>query len=512
MRSWHPLAAVCALTVFTWPLVIRPLELLAHPLGEGINHYWMLWRAFQDPPVANWPDGLPIPLMDAINAPLALPGLWVDPVLGFNQVLIANLVLAFVGSWALCRALGAGPDGAFVAGIAGSCSPFFGGLLSFGITESMPLGWIGLHVAALLHWERSGRWYWLVAAGGALLAFVLSGWYHAVFALVVEAVLLMVLRRRLGLLLQGLAAGLLVLPRFFGFLEVRDFWLPRFLVPRGAPLDMRPEWHELPAWGTDLLNLVLPSLGAVEVSKCAYVGLACLGLALAAGGRARRMWYLVLPLWVLALGHWLSIGGHTELLGRSWSLPAGWMVRLVEPLQGLSHWYRAAGPATIFLAAAAGLGAERLGRWTPLAALAVLLDSLVFSQNPWPRATTDATPPRALVEHIDGPFVQLPFDNGRRDFSDDALRRYNLWQPRIGHSEGENYEGPDVLLANGVLGNAQDACGQERSVPWPQPTRKGVALPGQIVLHADLCPAAEPLLTAAFGEPERYQDILIYEL
>ena len=115
------------------------------------------------------------------------------------------------------------------------------------------------------------------------------------------------------------------------------------------------------------------------------------------------------------------------------------------------------------------------------------------------------------MENIDGPFVQLPFDNSRKDFSDEALRRYNLWQPRIGHPEGENYEGPDALLANGVLREAQEACGLERSVPWPAPTQKGVALPKQIVLHSELCSGAESVLSAAFGEPERHLSILIYE-
>ncbi len=502
---------MAALLLFTWPLVLHPLELLTDPLGEGVNHYWMLWRAFQEGPVGNWPEGLPIPLMDPINAPLAVPLIWVDPVLGFNQMVVLNLILAGLGSGVLARECGAGPDGVFVAAIAGGCSPFLGGLLSFGVTEALPVGWIGLHVAALLRWERGGRWPWLVAAAASLWAFVLAGWYHAVFGCVVELVLLLRLRRRGGLLAQATAVAALVLPWFLYFLERREFWSSRFQSPRGAPADLQQEWRELPTWGTDLLNLVLPSLDSVPVSKCAYVGVVALILAGMARGRARLMWWLALPLWLLALGHWLSVGGHTELLGRHWSLPAAWLVRLFEPLTGLSHWVRAAGPATVFLAVAAGLGAERLGRWAPLAALALLADSLLFSQNPWPRALTDATPPAALVEAVTGPYVQLPFDNGRRDFSADPVRRYNLWQPRIGFPEGENYEGPDALLANRVLSEAQEACEQERRLPWPPPIKAGVALPPQILLHVQECPEAEEILTRAFGAPRRIEGLLIYE-
>ena len=511
MRRWHPLAVLAALLVFTWPLALHPLDLLTDPFGEGVNHYWMLWRAFQETEVGNWPEGLPIPLMDPINAALAVPGVWLDPVLGFNQVVVMNLVLAAAGSGLLARECGGGPDAVFVASIAGGCSPFLGGLLSFGVTEAMPVGWIGLHVAALLRWDKGGRWPWLIAAGAALLAFVLAGWYHAVFACVVELTLLLRLRRRAGVVAQGLSVVVLMVPWFLVFLERRDFWASRFQAPRGAPIDARSDWRELPAWGTDLLNLFLPSLDSVPVSKCAYLGLVALALAALAGRRARLLWWLAIPLWVLALGHWLSVGGHTELLGHTWSLPAGWLVRLFEPLTGLSHWVRAAGPATVFLAAAAGLGSERLGRWAPWAALAVLADSLVLSQNPWPRALTDATPPADLVEAVTGPYVQIPFDNGRRDFSSDPVRRYNLWQPRVGYPEGENYEGPDALLANRVLADAQDACGQERALPWPRPIKGGVALPPQIVLHLQECPDGEAILTRAFGPPRQVGELLVYE-
>ncbi len=473
-------AALLAGLVFTWPLARHPLWVLGHPAGEADNHLWMLWRALRGgvgelagQPLANLPDGLPIPLMDPINLALALPGLLIDPALGYSQALVANLALAFAAGWWLARELGAGRGGALVAGVGALSAPFLSGVIAFGITESWSAGWIGLHAAALLAWARDGRARWLALASGCLAAFALSGWYHALFGLVVELPLVVwALRRgaRLpGLLLQGAVAGLAVLPRLLTFLEVRGFWQGRWRPPLGAPPVFQPQWRETPVAGTDLLNLLLPSLETVPISKSVYLGLALLTLALAAGRRALPLLAICLPLWALALGHWLSVGGHTELLGRQWSLPALWLTRAFPALEGLSHWHRAAGPAVVFLAAAAGLGAERLaGARAGWLAGVVLLDSLLFSQTPWPRDQYDPRPPAAYAA-LEGPgaVVQLPFDNGREEFDPEAVPRiYNRWQPWIDRPVAENYEGPDAMLrASRLIAAADRLCG----VPSTQP-------------------------------------------
>jgi hypothetical protein len=519
-------------------------------VGEGNNHYWMLWRAFQDQPVSNLPDGIPVPFMDVVNLPLSLPTVLVDPALGFNQVVALNLLLAFAGAWALARELGISQRAALTAGVAALASPFLSGQVDFGLTESLPVGWIGLHAAALLRFGRTGEWRWSFAAGGALGAFVLAGWYHATFGLVVElaVVPVVLLRSRLpwwkrlaGVLGQGALAAVLVVPALLRFLEVKAMWAERWHPPSAFPADIRMRWRVTPNYGADLLNLVLPEVRErLDISQTVYVGLIGLTLAGLAEKRARWVWLVCAPLWLLALGHWLGVAGHTKFVGRYWRMPAGYLVTWFEPLQGLSHWHRAAGPATLFMAVGAASGVERISRrlsWVWIAApVLILVDSIGLSQTRWPRQQVDTTVPEVLVELPEGGLLQLPFDNGRGDFSDDIPRRFNLWQPGHGHPVSENYEGKDALLFDSRVAAAADGlCGVPATVPhgWtPGNTRrdpdKALLVAEQehallrdagiryVVLHTRNCPGqarTSEFLTRALGPMEREQDeIRVWEI
>ena len=532
--------ATAAIVAATWPLAVRPGELLGHALGETDNHVWMLWRQLElwagRGPVANLPDGLPIPYMDVVNLPLALPTAFFDVALAYNQVLVLNLALAFWGAWALARELGASPRAALTAGVGCATAPFLGGVTDFGITESLPVGWIGLHTAWLLAWGRTGRLRYAIGAGVALAAFVLAGWYHAVFGLVVEAVVapwvLFRYGRPLGVLAQGLGAAIVVVPRLLAFLEVRSFWASRWREPGGEPPALVHAWRELPVAGTDALNLVLPALESVQISKAVYIGSILIVLASIAGRRAALCWAVALPLWVLALGHWVRVGGH--VLGPG---PARWLTDSVPSLQGLSHWHRAAGPAVVFVAAAAALGVERI-RWRGLAWLApalVVLDSLGFSQTPWPRPMHAVDAPAAYAT-LDAPgaAVLLPFDNGRREFTDDVPRIYNRWQPELDRPVSENYEGPDALLtANGLIAEADRRCGVKPTVPrsWRKradpPELDTVAQRRQahdelaelgiryVLMHRDRAETperAEKLLVLVLGAPRVEGELAIFEV
>ena len=532
--------AAAAIVAATWPLVLRPTELLGHPLGETDNHVWMLWRQLElwagRGPVANLPEGLPIPYMDVVNLPLALPTAFVDVVLAYNQVVVLNLVVAFCGAWALARELGASPRAALTAGVGCATAPFLGGVTDFGITESLPVGWIGLHAAWLIAWGRTGHLRYAVGAGASLAAFVLAGWYHAVFGLVIEAVLVpwVLVRhgRPLGVFAQGLGAALLVVPRLLAFLEVRSFWEPRWRPPGGEPPALAHAWREIPVAGTDLLNLVLPSLEAVQISKAVYLGWILIVLASIGGRRAALCWAVAVPLWGLALGHWLRVGGH--VLGPG---PARWLTEAVPDLEGLSHWHRAAGPAVVFLAAGAALGVERL-RWRALAWVApvlVVAESLGLSQTPWPRPMHAVDAPAAYAT-LDAPgaAVLLPFDNGRREFTDDVPRIYNRWQPVLDRPVSENYEGPDALLAvDGFVAEADRLCGVKPTVP--RPWRERAEVPDldtvdqrrrahdalveldvrYVLLHRDRARTperAERLLTWVLGPPAIVDELAIFEL
>ncbi|RME24463.1 MAG: hypothetical protein D6798_11205, partial [Deltaproteobacteria bacterium] len=192
----------CALVV-TWPGGAPWRLAVGHPLGEADNHRWMWWRAAAvlsgDPgPWANLPVGEALPVMDPANLLLYLPAGLLDPVVGWNLAALLLVALSGLGARALAWELGA-RDGAMIALVAGCCSPFLAGVLDFGITESWGIGWLALHAAWLLRYARTGR----PAAGGLagifLGACALTGWYQALFTLVVEVPLVLWALRRGGL-------------------------------------------------------------------------------------------------------------------------------------------------------------------------------------------------------------------------------------------------------------------------------------------------------------------------
>lgn len=484
------MAALGLPLLLLWPWPLRPSHLPAHPLGEGTNHAWMFWRAFQSGPVSNWPEGIALPLMDPVNLPAA--------VFGLQGVVYFNLVLAFLGAWALARALEGSDEVALTSGVAGMSAPVLLSLVDMGLTEALPIGWLGLHAAALIRWGDTGRHRWWLASGLALAAFALSGWYHAFFGLVVElplaAWVLWRSRRPVGVLGQGVLAAVVVLPRALA--HDASLWAHRFLQASPHPPEFRPHWRELPVFGTDLLNLVLPALERVGPSKAVYVGLVGLGLALL--GRRRGLLLLALPLWVLALGHHLSVSGHVLF-----AMPAKFV-----PLDGLSHWHRAAGPASVFLAVAAGFGAERLPRWW-LALPLLVLDSLLLSQTEYPRRLIDPTPP-PVYQGVDGVLLELPFDNHRADFGEALPRRSNLWQLTHEQPVAENHEGVDALMRSPDVRALDGACRLETHAPVDFTLEVD-----QVLVSEDLCPWPErlvPALEAAYGPAMRAEGGWLFDV
>ena len=223
-------------------------------------------------------------------------------------------------------------------------------------------------------------------------------------------------------------------------------------------------------YGTDLLNLIVPQVDAVHPSKSVYLGLVVLGLA--AVGLIRRpriagpLIALVAPLLVLALGVWPTLGGKAlGFKGLPWLLY--W---LSSSFQGLSHWHRAVGLALPLIAVGAAIGVStfRPGRITAaLVCLAIVADGLVMGGTAWPRTVVELREPAVLADLQEpGAVIQIPFDNGRKAFSEAPPRDYQWWQ--IAHERGisENYEGVDALLATSTLIGAMDAaCWVQTTLP-----------------------------------------------
>jgi hypothetical protein len=286
------------------------------------------------------------------------------------------------------------------------------------------------------------------------------------------------------LVLQAVAAGLLVLPRFLSFLSERDIWADRWgnvMHAQSVSAGRWDAWRELPRSGADALNLVLPSTFDVPVSKSVYLGLGLLFFAIMAGKRARVLWLWSAPFLLLSLGLTLSVAGFHQLGGVRLSMPAAWLVALFPPLEGLSHWFRALAPATLFLAVAAGMGVERLAKkrpsWLWIAPVVLLADSVFLSQTPWPRSQFSIEPPVVYSQlQVGGEvpsraLLQLPIHNSRREFTLDEPRVYNRWQPVHGLPVAENYEGIDAVLdQNKLVQMLQQVCSDD-SVEGPGLTR-----------------------------------------
>jgi hypothetical protein len=497
------LALIAAGLLVLWPVLPGLEGLVGDPLGETDNHLWMFWSTLGGAP-ANAPAPLGLPLMDPVNLPAYALGALASPAAGWAVLRLWNVALAMAGGAALSRCFVSGPAvwvGAAVLGTA----PFLAGVMDFGITESWPIGWFALHAAALIACARHGGVGRALLAGACLGMVALSGWYHALFGLVLEAALVPALlwrHRRPAVVLQGGVALAMVLPALVRFLSVADGFSARWRAPAPGPPGPRPDWAELPVFGTDLLNFALPQLDAVHPSKSVYLGLVALLLCVLGLLRRPRvagpLLLLAVPFGVLALGHWPTLAG--KALG--FPGPAWFLAEHIPPLRGLSHWHRAIAGGIPFVAVAAAVGAEgllaRLPRGASLAGAALVLlvaaDGIVGGGTAWPRSTIALEAPAVLAE-LPGAagVVQLPFDNGRAPFSTDPARIYQRWQVAHGRAISENYEGVDALLARSALVAAADAsCGVETTLPpyyQPPPEMRDLPMP----TGAELVAAREAL-------------------
>ncbi|HCH61906.1 MAG TPA: hypothetical protein DFR83_03815 [Deltaproteobacteria bacterium] len=519
---WGTLAwALVVLVVVTLPAAGAWGSVLGNPLGETGNHLWMFWRSVEHLQgrtgvLGNVPIGVDIPLMDPVNLPAYWVGSWWGPAVGWRTMVVWNVCLAMLGGYLLARQW-TGADGARVAMVASGAMPFLGGVIDFGISESWPLGWFALHTAALVTFGRTGRWRWAWSAGLCLGAVALSGWYHAFYGLLWDAMLVPVLWvqfRRAGLILQGFIGAGMVMPFLWSFLQVRGQWEPRWRLPSPGPPGPRPDWGELPVFGVDLLTYLLPHPSVVSPSKATYLGVVVLLLAGVAVVRVPRKVLGVLlmaaPFLLLGLGYWPTVAGTA--VGASG--PAKWLVDAVPALMGMSHWFRAVGPAAVLIAVAAGVGAgclaQRSSRWSHALAICVLADSLYGAPTAWPKAVFAlGGPPSIEVLAGQGGIIQLPFDNGRTPFSDEPPRIYQRWQVAHGRPIAENYEGVDALLAYSELVASVDAaCLVSSTLPpyyKPPPEMRGLGTPSAkrgrlmadalsdagfewIILHRDRCP------------------------
>jgi hypothetical protein len=213
----------------------------------------------------------------------------------------------------------------------------------------------------------------------------------------------------------------------------------------------RGDWRHGSAGGTDPLNLILPTVSRTELARTVYLWIMALILA-GIGARtrdARLAWIGVALFGVLAVRRHAVFAGHP--IGGPAPMPPAWLTGALPFLAGIQGWYRAAGIAAVFLAPAAALGADSVGRRVPLLALAALVaaDGLGLSDAPWPRPAYDPRPPPSIAAVTgEGAALWLPFDHGDRRWPAGVPRVWQRWQPWLGRPVSEAYEAADALLAN----------------------------------------------------------------
>ena len=523
-RALPVLLAALGSAVFLWP---AGDGLLGNPFAETHNHLWFFARTllgFR----GNAPVGWEVPLMDPPNLAWFALGWQISPAVAWNAVAVANVALACLGGWVLGKTVSGSRSGAFVGMAAVGWSPFLSGVIDFGVTEAYPLGFYALHVAMMERLRRmreegeadsgpggESPHALALSAGVTLGVFALSGWYNAAFALVATPVLAWRARSR-SLIIVGGSALVLVLPRFLDLLPHLDVWAGR-AAALSDPTPIR-YWQHQERYGIDLLRF-LPSTDTFTPSVSVYLGTILSVLSCLAGRSGWRWLAMALPLWLLALGHWLRVGGGVVGGESPLLMPAGWLVNQFEHARFVTHWYRAAGPATVLLAAAAAIGAARLERRVPagvlgpLLAVVVLVDGLAFSSTPWPRVASPL--PVAPELGLDGPVLDLPVDDNRTPPERFGSRRpYWMWQVTHQQSVAENYEGADsVLRKSGEARALQAACGG-LPVSRPGALDSGITDPNSdsvslfalgfrwVVVHEQLAPAGcVDAVEARFGAP-----------
>lgn len=479
------LAPLLALVV-TAPAWTRPDHVYGAPNQEADNHLWMHWSAVMtDGPQLNWPLGEGRLLLDRVHLLITGWAMPASPTGAYLLLALASVTLAGLGGYVLSRELGAERGPALVGLTVLATAPVLSGVHVHGLTEDWTLGLYALHLAALLRTARTGSVRDALLASLALAGFLHSGWYATLFAALGSPAALWVAaqrhpdRRTWALLLgSGALAVLTVLPALYVFLdtphlgEVSDRPL--------APWQDQPSWFvgtppPPPPWGADLATFLLPRPDNTTFPRTVYLGLvtsALAGFAVWRVPRARRPLLAAVVLLAIALGPFVTA------FGRSWLPaplpgPAALLLALSDSLHAVAGWYRATGPAMVWLAAVAALGAQALPR-LPLWGLVALVgvDALLLSDAPWPRPHYDPRPPTALTDLPgEGAVLLLPLDRGQTEWAPHVPRLYQRWQVWMGRPLANAYEAPMALGDDPVVRWAAERCDGPRTAslrPLPQ--------------------------------------------
>jgi len=535
----------------TWPapwLLLQGDAIVGHPVGDAADHFWGTAWLHRSLLAGAWPqaaDGLFHPETrtlwhaDPVGALLSLPLSVLGPARAWNalvlgQVFGLGLAVYAAGCDLVDRATGR------AAALVAMAAPFLGGLVHGGLSEYFGLGPVALGVWALLRASgrdpkgRPGTWRWGLAAG---LCLGLAGWQAPYYALFVGIFALSCLpgrglRRRLLPLGLALGVGALITVPYAALLaaSVAD--------PASAVrAETAPGWRYARLPGTDLLSFVVPgayhhpdtpALGNPGILHVVYLGWAVLLLAVLGlrGLSALRLPALLLG--IAALGPRLVVFRHELSIGET-PIPLPLALAWFEgsPFAQVHHPYRLVAVVVPLLALLAGAALARRSPAVRVGLLGVVLvEALVLSPAPWPRATLVVTPPALYASLPAGGVLDWPADGT------EGNRRHVAWQVSHGRAVpyGLNEFLPEPVrrdpLVRGLLRALDEPAdrARNRDQPFTGPVIVGASEGesqlatwgyGSVVLHPELLSEgelsrAQAVLRAALGDPTEVEGRFVY--
>lgn len=435
------------------------LTAVGSPCSEASRHLWSLAVAgqslvegtgLQRTAEVGWPRGFSAPLIDPTSwlvfGPLhALAG----PVVAWNGLVAAAVVVASVGCGALGRALRLDGAGLGALAVGAVAAPWLLQIAETGRSEYLAAAIWPLHLAALLR-ALDGERRWAPVAAVTLGLMGAAGPPLAVFVALAELPLVAgILIQRRG---RGAPTAALVLVAGVGLA------LPALVPVLTALPDKARRWgpdspgliEPVQTSLASLVHLVPPALQP-PTEQPATVAVVLLGLAVVGAWRDRsaRLW-LGVGLWIVLLAQGTAPTAAVEV-GAVRAVqtggPVAWLVGVIPPLGAISSWSRIGCLLGVPVAVAAAQGLRGRPLWVVVVLLGVSLGEQLLRPRPpaWDGHRTVVEPPaayRAALEGVSaGPVLQLPMDLPGTG-SCVARDRWLLWSLSHGRpvtaSPGEN--------------------------------------------------------------------------